>query len=527
MGQAYAVPLRFVAWPFLCFLLVRSFDWDITNLRHRNPKAITMLMAFGYTLVMCCLKFLKFNSFNYEFYDFGLYLHKLSVIHAANWAHQLNLVFNSGHMQPSLIIFAFICDMPNWPYWLLILQTTIYAMSVIPLYLSLNLSGRQEVKDVAAVIAIYLLNPLVSFNDILGFHPENLVFPCVIWGYYFFRKGNFSAVLIFALLLATISEQWIALSSSMLFGFSVLQGWNRKYFTGSLAFAGLFFLAISHVYFDAFFFKSAAQHVQSNLGAYVYLTNGDLTEMIRVLFEPKRLFFFYFSLLPFIFLLVSVPRRVLIAVALIATPEILKIGLSGEPFHYAVEGHYSMGLIAALMVAVLERQRCGSGPSGGSRTRSSLRNVVALLVAFLIANSCWPLSVTFWTNANARTFHVENYQKSASVSDMQNLLALISPLDPKASVHSTNGAIAAEFVMRQDFAIFGTRDFSDVDFVVIDFHRNKSAGSGQGEKHYMGRFDAALSRLHLTHEQIFVSESYVGWRNRRLTAEPEKKQTGP
>ena len=234
--------VRFIALPISVLIAFGQFGSSLPFLKKFKAGTLVLVIGGVFLVVMSSLKLLKLRAYNYEFYDFGLYLHKLSVIHNANWSEQLELVFNVGHVQPVLIVFSLICDFPGWPQILLVLQSVIFTLSIIPVYKSLNLSGQVNAEQTVGVTAIYFLNPFVSFNDILGFHPECLVFPSVLWAYYFFRKNNIFGVVTSALILSLVSEQWIALASSMLFGFAVMARLDWRYLLSSGVFGLLFFL---------------------------------------------------------------------------------------------------------------------------------------------------------------------------------------------------------------------------------------------------------------------------------------------
>ena len=199
--------------------------------------------------------------------------------------------------------------------------------------------------------------------------------------------------------------------------------------------------------------RSTIPSAGASLGPYSHLTQLEMGQLLKLLLEPRRLFFFYFLFLPFLFLLSGLAPLTVLALLAMALPDLFKIGLSAEPFHYAVDGHYSMGLVAVLIVGVVEYIRSPSNRASPFSFLREPRYIVGLLIGFCVANSCLPISVAFWSNANARIFHYENYVGAQNAADMRTILAKISPLSPTVSIQATNGAMAPEFVTRKDFAL--------------------------------------------------------------------------
>ena len=357
---------------------------------------------------------------------------------------------------------------------------------------------------------IYFLNPFVSFNDILGFHPECLILPCVFWAYVAFRKDKFLLSISFVVLIALVSEQWIAFCSSLTFGFGILARFQLKYIFCSIGFFLAFIIALAIT-------LSQNQH-GANLGAvltppnaYQLLFDLEWGQLVKQFLEIKRLFFFYFMALPFLCFFLLLPFKHIFFALIAMAPDFLKIVASSEPLHYAVDGHYSAGILSIMLLTFaisLERINFEL-----QRLRA-LALVASITASFAVVNSALPISIAFWTPANAGNFMFTNYietEKSYSLSEVSQKLATLGNIK---SIQATNGAVTSDIVQRNGFDLFPTQRYEDAHIIVIEKRDRFTSGASNNDNRYTEKVNTILADLALSHLLIFETAHHQIWQSR-------------
>lgn len=490
--------LRYVVMPLSAFwfgLALANYIVDrmgARNMLNKQRRFRFFVMALvTYCITFIILKTLKSISFNYELFDAGLYVSKLWRINAAGWSKGWYLALGEGHFQVMSGIYAWIygwLDSPLLPY---AMETVTLASGAIPIYLLAN--NKLSSHKLALLLALtYLLNPLVQFNDILGFHPDHIVLPATLWAFYFAETDQYKKA-IAALVLASFGgEQWIPCASA--FGVYLWLGRGQRLLGISIAitfmalFAVLLFWALPMLGSE-----NSGSSVFSPYGlqsAYWELTSGSPSLILKMLLDPKKAFFVFFLLFPFLFL----PFRSW-AIMIVAIPDFVKTMGSGEMLHYSVEGHYTLALIAVIFVAYIDALP-KLADKYGHDLHIKLPVITAVItLTFSIAHSPLPISFDFWSNWSAGTYNYKNYLSGERVASLRRAENLIG-LNPSQKIEISNAAFTPNLARRYHKPErFPSEDWMNCDFILLDKDKYKGAGSHRQQEQYLIKFNKAQSQI--------------------------------
>lgn len=502
--------LRFVIFPiisiYLATLLATYFAPKLIGLKQSNGLQLIIICSIAiYVIVFSSLKSMKLRSSNYEFFDAGLYLNKLWILKEKRILDGLYASSFDGHFQPILYIFALIHKINpgmSLPFYF---ETLLLASGALPIYFAAKSLKLPPAATVLIPIC-FLLNPLVQFNDILGFHPDHIVLPSLLWAFYFAILGKHLFSFVALLFLCLAGTQWIALASS--FGAYLWLMHKKKWIGAAISFSfavmffGLLFVALPLLGSS----NSGAQIFASEgQSAYVHLSNFDLKKTSEVIFEPRKLFFIFFVFFPLLFLpIFSIPTLA------VSIPDFAKIVLSSEQLHYSVEGHYTLGIIAVAFFASIH-------------TLDKIKNKYGMLATLRLAIACCfltfsmsiihgpaPHSINFWTNFSSAAFNKKNYVSGTRTTSIEKVQTILDQSE-NPRIQLTNGAFFTSLAQIGKLDLFPTKSFEDTDYVLLAKHRSLGSGSHSGDLRYQAQLQRSESELNKSFEVIYEDKVFQLW----------------
>jgi len=495
VGFAYphGVAVRYLVVP-VCGLAIALFLSNYT-VAFRNwlsgQKAIRWVISIAliYTLLLVALKYLKFSAFNFEFFDAGIYDNKLWRIASAGWSDKVQAALFEGHFQPITLFYTLLYEIAETPFLPYLAETVALASGAVPLFL---IARRVLVDDflAALVSSAYLFYPALHFNDILGFHPDHVHLVALLWAFYFAQIEKHWAMAGALLLACSGSEQWIP--GVAFFGLYLAFG-QKKWLLGGAVFVSAISLFIFLLWYLMPHFNSlsSGQAVFVAQGSsYSNLASGNFVALAKGLLSPYKIFFLFFLLGPLLFL-----PAIAVPVFLVALPDLAKTLLSEEALHHAVEGHYTLGMIAVFFVAYVHALGTLRGKWGQAFTDRIGVIVLVLTVSMAVAHSPLPISMDFWTKWGALPgFHYSNYLPNARTAALKEAEALIGT-DANQTVELTNSAYTPLIVHRHNIKLFPSPTWRKADFIIIDSGRTQHTGAVAAEDQYNKQYDTNYRQL--------------------------------
>jgi uncharacterized membrane protein len=507
--NAPSLVLRFLALPvaslWLGITLIKNKDlmrWMQSYYQRISPTQVVIVASALYASAMFGMKAAKSVSLNYELFDAGLYVNKLFRMSQASPSDMWALALVEGHFQPISVFFAGAYSIGNSPLVPYGLETLVLASGAMPVFLLAQRVWGPGIGAVALALA-YLLSPLVQFNDILGFHPDHIVLPSLLWAFYFAEAGRFGRSTLALLVMCLASEPWMPLAAA--FGvFLILQ--HKKYSLGVATFVGftaLFFFVLV-VLLPMYYALNSGHELLGNSSPYATVLSGTLTEIAGLLASPRKLFFLFFLLFPFLFL----PLRAWL-VMVVALPDLAKILLSSEMLHFSVEGHYTLGLVAVMFVGyVYSLKELASHYGAWTIERLPILTLV-LTVGLSVAHSPMPTSFNFWSNWSGGAFNYKNFLSDGRTQSLRQVERLVGD-DVNAKVEVTNGAFTPELGKRKSMVhLFPGPNWKDADYIVIDKTRFKGAGSDSNQSAYSAHLATAQGQLPDAGFTVLYDDAYV------------------
>ncbi|MCK5118668.1 MAG: DUF2079 domain-containing protein, partial [Candidatus Latescibacteria bacterium] len=182
---------EFLVAPILLALVIlwimRRGKWDAARvlglLEGRRFGAGCVVL--GYFVVFSALSVLRYLSLHSTFFDLGIYDNRVwRIACLGELEYAVNL-----HFCPILVLFAPLYWVVNSPVALLVVQTGAIAFGGWILFKLARLVLRSEA-GALVVMLCYFLYPALEFNTLYDFHPDCLIFPVLLAGFYFVEQGN-------------------------------------------------------------------------------------------------------------------------------------------------------------------------------------------------------------------------------------------------------------------------------------------------------------------------------------------------
>lgn len=461
-----------------------TFD-DSSHYAHHFKIAVWALFVV-YVITLTYLKFQKLYSYNYDFFDAGIYYNRIWKISNLAPLQAVETALTEGHFQPVNLLFAFWGTSGFAPELAFFTETILLASGIFALRrLALRLTGNHFISFLIALS--YISNPLLHFNDILGYHPDHIVLPCLLWGFAFLEDGKIRRAGVCFFLILASSEPWMPLGFALGLALCLEPVTRRLGILLSVSSASLFALVFFFL-LPEFGSINAASNVITSTGPYSILVNPDADAFRLLISDPRKLFFIFFAFLPFLFSTFFGFRALLIL-----GPDLAKILLSTEPLHYAVEGHYTLSIVAVgywWFCKMIGKWRLVSRKAAG---RTALVSA-ALSISLGVGHGCLPHSYNFWGTISGGAFHFTNYLKTQKYQDL--LLVERNLVDDRTiSVEISNGAFTPEIGRRFEFRHFPSNNPTPSSVVLIDRKFLYRAGYARNDDEFKARIENRLSDM--------------------------------
>lgn len=501
--------IRYIFWPasFILFAIKFSKKYKLIY-NNYSPNAINILWITSfYFIIISVLKYRKIVTNHFDFFDAGLYINKLNRLHYSDADSFWKLVFSDGHFQPINAIFVLFYKITNYIYIPFFIETLIISSGIIPIYL-LSKSKLNNSLLSLVISSTFLLNPLVQFNDILGFHPDHIVLPLLLWAFYFADRKLILPCFASLLVLCGSSEPWIVMVS--FFGIYLILEYKYYLFGGFIFLSSaLLFFYITFYYLPFYSSHNSGHLVFGSDGPYHIFLSGSFGDILNLLFSPRKLFFLFFLFLPFLFLPLASWR-----VMVVAIPEVAKTLFSSEPLHYAVEGHYTLGLIAVMFVGyIFTIEKIYLIYSVIARRLITVSFFLSL--ALSVSHGPTPISVDFWANTSSGSFNYRNYlfdSRSASLSIASGFL----PVNHDYKLQISNNTYANSFGLVKDLKLFPDVGWQNSNYILLSKAINQSTGAVAIIDQYNINFNLAKNELPKFFTVIYDDDYLTLWKNNSL-----------
>ncbi len=500
--------IRLILIPCLGFFFaVPAFYFQKKWLLSRS-KTVRLILyaAVTYCVVFISLKLKKLWSFHYEAFDTGVYVNKLFRIWNHDVIDAITFSLTSGHFSPALLVFSALFSFSSPVELLLIIQTLSIASSVVPLFLIIR--NYLSEKSTLFICLAWLFNPLLHFNDILGFVPDHLVIPVFLWCFYFLERAFLYRCTIALATISLVSEIWIP--SCIAFGLYAFLGTDHKRY-------GLMVITFFTMFFAFVLALLAwANSPNSLMGLFVTISSSD-QEMFSAIdktqpslnFRKCHYLFFLFG--PFLFLPLLSWRILIVAV-----PDLLRNLGSSELLHFSLEGHYTGALVVVATFATfstlvrINHQSTGHPISFFDKEFISVA-LLTTTVFFNIGHGVTPLSLNFWNHWSGGAFHWDRYVSSNREQSFEEIHAIIANYeDPRIEI--TNEIFSPElFQVKNEIKIFPSQDWEASDILVIDANQEGNSGANLEKDLYIKRSAEALKVVKENFDLQYESDQIFVW----------------
>jgi uncharacterized membrane protein len=484
--------------------------WLVRESPSANPRFARhgpwLLMAL-FVLIAGVMASLRYFAYRTAYHDLGIYDQRFwSLSQAGFFASITGFLQEFGHFSPLLTLHATLYRLYPDALVLIWLQVVVVAAGVYPVYrlAECHLGERAAL----AFATAYLLCPSVWYAVLMDFHPDHLVLPLLLFGFYALDRGWAITALCLALLIVFVKEQ-MGLTAIAFGAYAVIV--MRRYLLGLVLLVGglaVFVLVIEPRY-------GGVLRTEIGTLSYGYL-GSTVPEILRTIVlspktwlleavKPPKLHFLFLMLAPLMFLPLFAP-----AVLLVAVPGFALALLSQVGARYQIWSQYVNVLIPTLLVAaIFGYERLLAAPSW-ERSRVLSRHRERLLTGWLLASTVYfnvllspsPISTTFWlgwSGLPAQTrwppgafapvrpgewytrsewvrwpLHWTAYVVGAREREIREALHRYVPADPGASVSAQNNLNSSYLAHRFRYVVFPT----PADYVVVDARRPQWASGG-------------------------------------------------
>jgi uncharacterized membrane protein len=200
----------------------------------RRSAFIVALMAAGYAGLLSAASLVKHYSFQSTAFDLGVYFQLIKGIFGPEPFYSGLIQSNIDHVMPILYPLGLLQRLFHGPEWLLIMQSCVLALGVIPLYkFALQKTGDERVSLLLAFL--YLSQKPVIYQNLFDFHPEVLGTTFILYAFYYLDTGRMAAFAAMSVLALSCKETVTEVYAGM--GLYLVVA-KRKYLFGAALFAG-------------------------------------------------------------------------------------------------------------------------------------------------------------------------------------------------------------------------------------------------------------------------------------------------
>ena len=337
-----------------------------------SPSVIGMMGAAAVIFFLCSS--LRHALFQSTAWDLGIFDQAIYLISQGKIPISSFLGFHIMGDHASFIFYILALFYNIYPdvHWLLAVQAVALAVGTLPVWMLANLAGLKREQSVA-MVAVYLLYPVVFNINLFDFHPEVLALPAILWAILAARLSKplqFGAAVILILGCKGVLALTVAALGVWLLVF------DRQSFLGKSK--GRITIALFAIIVGTAWFLMVTQAIipgfkgaeSGGVGRYAYLGNSVLEIAANLLLKPGLVLGNFFSIDSFKYLFLLIlpviwglsPRHLTPLVG--ALPTLILNVLSEEPFQRSLAYQYSLPVIPFLLLAVISKE------SGSSATDS-------------------------------------------------------------------------------------------------------------------------------------------------------------
>lgn len=503
---------RVIFLPLLLTCLLGLWLWQQDKMVEGDKDTVPwrFILSFGiasYFVVLSTLKLLRLYSANYDIFDAGIYYNKLWRLNNMTITEGIWTALSEGHFQPVNIIWVLL-PKTNFTFEIaMLLETAAFSTGAIAVFKLANFLIKS--RNAAGLLSIsYLLNPQLQFNDILGYHPDFIVLPALLWGFYFLERGKQRmAIFVFSLLLLA-GEPWIPLCGFI--GFSIVL--MRRYWP-----EGLLLNIISIILFFYVFLywlgvgdsENSANHVLATGGNFQILYEPTVANFVELLSDPRKTQYFVMVLLPVLFSVFLTPIATFILI-----PEFAKSILSNEPLHYATEGHYTLAYIGVgfwALIKFIERSKAWTL----HRKRWGPSVALAVSLGLSVGHGSLPYAYNFWADISGGAFHVKKYTFFERGISLELALGQ-SGIKPWHSVETDNQVFSRTIGQRRELSLFPSEELHNTDFVILTKNNAITSGAEGTQNEHAKRRRNAIQKLESCFLSVLNTDNFVIYQNERL-----------
>ncbi|MCK5381900.1 MAG: DUF2079 domain-containing protein, partial [Candidatus Latescibacteria bacterium] len=311
------------------------------------------------------------------------------------------------------------------------------------------------------VMLCYFLYPALEFNTLYDFHPDCLIFPVLLAGFYFVEQGNKKGFLLSLLPGLLLKEPLLFSIAGMGCYAAIRRRWFRE---GAVTVSVALFVYFSFtqwVHPSSFFGPAGVSYGHLGERPLIGLLTRPWVVVVEWARSPDKIAFTLSLLYPLLFLPLIHP-----AALLPSLPHFAISILSRTPAHTSVCGHYTASVIPGLFVAALFGLR-GLRRFGQVWVDRALVLMLTVSLYYNVIQSPSPISLKFWVVDN--WYNKESYVVLNRDRELVRLMRAHIPKDPDAGVCTQNTLNHAWLAHRRTIRLFP--DLRGVDYVVLDTHR--------------------------------------------------------
>lgn len=433
---------------------------DIARALAKHKYLLCLIVV--YTSVLSYLTIQRYNNYIAGYYDLGVFLNPLyNTTHGHfllqyNVGREMNTL--ASHQMYILIPLAGLYYLYPSANLVLILQSLILALGVIPLYLITKEVIRfKSVPYLPYIIpTLYLLSATVQWTNAYDFHPETLSTTFILFTWYFLLKRKYAwAVAAMLLTISCKEDMGLVIGALNIAFLFIYKDGRSRLFVALLAVVSF---AISIVEFTALIPHFSTIHTSYYLIRYSYLGKSYRAIALNLLQHPALLVHSLFltpDRLDFLFkIFVQTGFVALFSPAiLVAAPQFVidLLAARGSPMHQIVY-QYTTEINALLWISTIYGlqniswllHKLTRGKTAD--VDSYLKLIIWCVVAVNLLSSVWSGPVL-----SPRWFHAEFAANPPQ--RVQLLNQMVAQIPPGVSVDASD-SIAAHLSNRQQIEIF-------------------------------------------------------------------------
>ncbi|MEO5357144.1 MAG: DUF2079 domain-containing protein [Nitrospirae bacterium YQR-1] len=467
-------------------------------------KKIIIVISVLYFVVFAVMAYLRFESFNTNYFDMGIFGHKIWGISVSNTLPDAIKASLAGHFQPILLMYGLLFKFYPSVHIVVLSQVLFMTLSVIALFSIFKMYIEDRVWLIVLVV-IFFLYPQTEFNTISVFHPDFFYLFFCLWAYRFSLRGRHTAALIAITAGALTKETFII--GALFFSFYV--AFDKKGRRPAIIFAMVFLVLISAALF--YIFVLLPKNLASFMDNFSYI--GEALHNPSVLFHSilkfidRKVFFVIFQFLPFLFIPFLRLKELIPAV-----PFFIISFLSVNHLHSSLDSHYSVANIAPVFVSLTIALKGLNDRYGKNFTGSVLLFILIMVATFNIAHSPSPVSLNFLKQGWSDTWHRRNYIIGPHEETLSKAVAII-PKDGNVKVVCQNNAYGGDIANRDSLEVF-PRMWQQAGYIILDLKRPLFLYDSVNNADYMREFEKLRQsenfRVVFEVDQVYVFMKNIG-----------------